>query len=607
MRPPEVQAEIRRLVDESTVLIRGDGSGGRASGSGFFAAPGTVISCAHVVGVHGRAGNRATVSWNGHEMPATVRAVPPDHTDERLWGYPDLALIEIDEPPANHPWVWLEETPPTPSSDLYAVGYSTVYTSQPGLSRALVRYVGPQDFDPGTLLRVKDDELADGMSGGPVLDPVQGGVCGVIKTSRKSDSPSGGLVIPSSAIAAHFPKLAQAARPARWGDLRMALRHATASRGLLSSDEETDLLTAIAVAAPNLYALFRSVVGELRPAPTEPLLDGADLIRELADSMDPAPGEAHPLVRLCDVLARRSSAPESARLRTLARAVARRTGQGYDPADAGQGSEMRHSSAIEIHLASYAPNRQRHLLTIWAYDDVRRCPAQLFCDDRPLTLREVRSRVKAVLPRAVAELQDADELTVEFTLPHRLVHEAVDEWDLGTKEVTLGSRFPVIVRIGDRPPGTEWHWRRRWESLHAGQAENAALLTWIDCRAESVFRKLYGSLQLDEKLAVLAACYQPKPDVLKALVHAGIPVALWPRRIGADHGGHVRCAGEVFHDDFTKHFAERPLRELPLLVKKVRTEAIRHDDDHYGRALTLLWDDPTRPRPDQDAVLGAPR
>jgi hypothetical protein len=592
----EAYAELKRLVDDSTVLIRG-------GGSGFFVAPGKVLSCAHVVSTRRRAADRVNVCWQGHEMSGKVLAIPPDNADGGLWGYPDLALIDIDDPPPG-PWVWLDETPPAHAAELYAVGYNTVYTSQPGMSRALVGYVGAQQFGTHDLWRVKGDELASGMSGGPVLDLAHGGVCGVIKTSRRTGSPDGGLVIPARAIVEHFPELTPAGPPGRWGELRAALRHVSATRELLDRDEERLLLAILTVVRPSLYALFRQVTGELRADPQEPLREGVDLVREVADSVLPVSGEQHPLVRLCDVLAAQSDGPGAERLHALASRVAARIGQEHRPGRGDEAAGTKRSSAVEIQLTSYAPNRQRHLLTIWTYHDSHRRPAQVFCSDRPLTLREIRARVRAVLPRTVAELYDADALTIEFTLPHRLLHEGVDEWDLGAREVPLGSRFPVIVRIGDRPPESGWHWRRRWESLHAYDRTHGTPLTWVDCHSQKVFHELYGGLQLNEGLAALAVTHLPGPEILKALLHAGIPVALWPRWNCTDHVDGVSCAGDRFHEDFTRQLAERPLRDLPVIVKTLRTKAVINDDDH---GLTLLWDDPTRQRPDEFAALGVPR
>ena len=542
-------------------------------------------------------------------MSGNVLAIPSSNTNDGLWGYPDLALIAVEDPPVGHPWVRLDEVPLPHAAELYAVGYNTIFAPRPALSPALLTYVGPQQFDTGNLLKVKNDELASGMSGGPVLDLSRGGVCGVIKTSRMEDSDYGGLVIPADAIVKHFPELAKIGPGSEldsWSKLRTALRHSLAPRELLAPDEESQLISTIAMMQATLYALFRLAVGELRAGPQEPLRDGADLVREVADSMLPTSGESHPLVRLCSVLADRSDGTEADGLSELADKIAQRLGEERHPIRMNQDDNVLSSSAIEIHLTPYGQNSSRYLLAIWRHGNVREHSAQIFCDDTPLTLRDIRSQLRVVLPRALAELRDADDLTIEFTLPRRLLHKSVDEWDLGTKEVSLGSQFPVIVRVADRPPETRWHWQKRWNSFRSHDGDHEDVLTWVDCHTEGVFRKLYGCFQLDEKLAVLAVSYQPGSDVLKAMMHAGIPIALWPRHVCKEHVEGASCVGDLFRDSLRKDISQLPLQELPALVKILRTKAISEDDSHYGRGITLLWDDPTWKRPDECVALGAP-
>src|SRR2546430_394393 len=82
-------------------------------GSGFLAAPGYVLSCAHV----GGAGHTATVEWNGQKYEAAVRyaqPVPP-YRPRALLDYPDLAVLELVDPPAGHPCAGLDLRLPTPA------------------------------------------------------------------------------------------------------------------------------------------------------------------------------------------------------------------------------------------------------------------------------------------------------------------------------------------------------------------------------------------------------------------------------------------------------------------------------------------------------------
>ena len=47
------------------------------------------------------------------------------------------------------------------------------------------------------------------------------------------------------------------------------------------------------------------------------------------------------------------------------------------------------------------------------------------------------------------------------------------------------------------------------------------------------------------------------------------------------------------------------LADVPQLVKTLRLEATK-DTEHYGNALSLLWDDPTRPSAGEEMPLESP-
>lgn len=85
-----IQVDGRRFA---TYVVRLDGPG--FLGSGFFVAPGWVLTAAHVAA---RAPNRAvTLRWDGRSMPGTVEEMwPRENGGTVLWPYPDLALVRLD-------------------------------------------------------------------------------------------------------------------------------------------------------------------------------------------------------------------------------------------------------------------------------------------------------------------------------------------------------------------------------------------------------------------------------------------------------------------------------------------------------------------------------
>lgn len=93
---------LRRLLDECAVLV-GDK---RQAGSGFFAGPGLVVTCAHVVGdAEEKVPEQASVLWRGNVFQGSVRVSAAKAVKDARWPFPDLSVIELRDGPAD--WVCL--------------------------------------------------------------------------------------------------------------------------------------------------------------------------------------------------------------------------------------------------------------------------------------------------------------------------------------------------------------------------------------------------------------------------------------------------------------------------------------------------------------------
>lgn len=200
-------AALRRLTENCTVLVLLDHPSG-FRGSGFFVAPGLVITCAHNVAVDGSAASSATVEWRDQRFEGAVHAVPPSAGSSRLWDYPDLCLIQLHTAPHGHPWVELGDFPGLDDLEVYTTGYGTIYDDVPRLEGKSARLGGPLYIGGGRLWQFTGAELSRGNSGGPVVDLRSGSVCAISKATRGSNDQSG-LVIPSSAIKEFFPDVWQ--------------------------------------------------------------------------------------------------------------------------------------------------------------------------------------------------------------------------------------------------------------------------------------------------------------------------------------------------------------------------------------------------------------
>ncbi|MFB6614513.1 trypsin-like peptidase domain-containing protein [Streptomyces sp. NPDC085524] len=204
---------LEPLVLAATVRVHAppDGYGtpgpGTTWGSGFFIAPGWVLTCAHVVGE----GGGATMRITGREVGITfssagtggtgtvvgrVERVLPERLEERrpargaLWDLPDLALVKVLSP-VSHACVWLTDRS-RPRFDEAAYFGCTEDLGTPEITGRTTRLLGIAGN--GAAIRLgDDDEIEPGMSGGPVVDLARGEVVGVVKARRHTGG--GGLAV----------------------------------------------------------------------------------------------------------------------------------------------------------------------------------------------------------------------------------------------------------------------------------------------------------------------------------------------------------------------------------------------------------------------------
>ncbi|MBK9951629.1 MAG: trypsin-like peptidase domain-containing protein [Candidatus Competibacteraceae bacterium] len=159
-----------------------------SQGTGFWIAPGLLLTCAHVV-------------ETAHARSVTVeiardREIYPGRLVEFLpKPFPDLALLCCDGL-RDHPCVYLNSDIALGDS-LYSYGYTDQY---PRGDSATFAYEGPTDVGPGSLLKLKQGQSRPGLSGAPLLNLRTGGVCGIVKSSRDLDSDLGGRAVPLACI-----------------------------------------------------------------------------------------------------------------------------------------------------------------------------------------------------------------------------------------------------------------------------------------------------------------------------------------------------------------------------------------------------------------------
>jgi photosystem II stability/assembly factor-like uncharacterized protein len=195
----EAHMSYSRLVDvlqNCTVrVIRESGSG---YGTGFFVAPGKILTCAHVIG--DEQSTKVNISWKSYNVPAKVqRYITQTALNQEQLKWPDLAMltVELEE----HPCVlFLPEY--DIGDELYTFGYTDEY---PNGDSTTAQIEGVSNSPE--MIKFKLGQVRPGMSGSPLLNLRTGGVCGVVKISRDKAFDLGGRAITTLTVIENFPEL----------------------------------------------------------------------------------------------------------------------------------------------------------------------------------------------------------------------------------------------------------------------------------------------------------------------------------------------------------------------------------------------------------------
>lgn len=182
--------QLISLLERCTVRL----STPSTSGTGFFVAPGLILTCAHVI--EDSQGNQTsvTVGWGDQTYYAKILRVLPS--------YPDLALLKLENTPSAHPCVLLHEAVQD-DDKLRSYGYSEKYSHGDPASFVFEGMTG----GPEKLLKFKEGEAVFGFSGAPLLNRRTGCVCGVLSITRGQNTLMGGRGIPTSVVLEQLTEL----------------------------------------------------------------------------------------------------------------------------------------------------------------------------------------------------------------------------------------------------------------------------------------------------------------------------------------------------------------------------------------------------------------
>ncbi|MFJ3581042.1 trypsin-like peptidase domain-containing protein [Streptomyces sp. NPDC090127] len=522
------------LVRPALVRIAAPGDGydplgDRYWGTGFFIAPGWVLTCAHVVAKGGSAvwkGERAVgIVWDGgvttgEVVLASPRPAEPAQVLDR-WDFPDLALVRVPDA-RDASCVRLSERPPVIAEPVPVAlyGWSRV------TGRLAVRdAVGKVHGVDGEALLLSGTQPVEGLSGGPVVDLNRAVVIGLNK-GRGADE---GAAVPITSLRRlhrerggevlsevmrdhdrhHLARFHVPSDEADWTRAQLRLRSPTA-RGL-DPARRIHLYGRLAeLPSPTGPGDVLHLVDEARRVTVghdlRPLLEvaprtwreGVGLLHELHEpdqesAADLGPNAVfvyaakvarHVKERYGDGAATRSLATwitEAAAempLRTrkaiadaLAadRSVGGRPLGGRAPRDPGARADV----LVEIGTPVY--DRKFPWRVKLLFDGHTITP--LHGDDEGVERERLRETLREPLADALARGDRGEHLAaVEALLPRELFDEPLDTWRLSPddelfdeRSLPLGHRRIVVIRDASRharPPAPEW--RTRWRTAGLG-------------------------------------------------------------------------------------------------------------------------------------------
>ncbi|WP_353944678.1 trypsin-like peptidase domain-containing protein [Streptomyces sp. HUAS MG91] len=657
----EAGSRLDTLARAATVhLLPAGADGPEQWGSGFFVAPGVVVTAAHVLRpwLAKRPDLEFAVRGDAfHDgIPVAARMESWLVRDSALESVPadqDLALVRLLDPEVEHECLWLVDRAVEYTGPLRVYGYRP---DTPQSGKRIVPWSVDAEInvvDGARGLRFKPDaEFPPGVSGGPLVDADTGAVVGVVKSRRTQKD--GGAAVSALALREFGPLYRELVEAHdRW--------HGSLPASPDTGDNWIDLQ-----------------VSELGPDPLWTPLDRRKALDLLARI--PAPSDAHAVRKLALVArsgsrwpgddpalcswrdghgllyeGRRPLSPLTfLRYLTLVGAYASVRGADTTILDAWVKERLRAHPDRSLHaLVTDArlpddlrpapdeplragvpypePGDGRTVVTVVLDPVIGAVPTrffwQIWVDDgtgEPL-LAAADSSAEGRPPQELAQVlgvplarvfrngdREGRPAPLEVALPVEEFDTEVHRWRFATVAALddhqyLGAQRQVVLRdLARRLEPDNEAWTARWRGLRQADALTAH-------RAPE-----HGRTPQAARYAKLPATHVPvlcRPvgrglgkQTMTAILDGGHPVVLW------HIDGHTaRGCGEAC-DELHQHAARLldrvgSVAELPDSVRLVREEIGSHRADRrWAEPLALLYDDPDRPVPGGDLdVVDAPQ
>lgn len=352
-------------------------------------------------------------------------------------------------------------------------------------------------------------------------------------------------------------------------------------------------------------ALWHAAAGELALLPEEPPDSiGAvfDHLLEL-NAVDGLP----PAVALLEEVARLADESNAARLRRwsdnlavrlhAAEPLRRRREQAPDTADpsSAHGREHFAKPCLVVQIIPDGIDRRRYVTDYWIQRRTGPWRPEPGSESTEVPFSDLEPEIERYVQQAErAWRENAEPATVEFLLPTELLNLPVEWWrtDLDSAAPSpLCANYGVVLRNLDRMRSEHRHrmWLMRWTSL------------WQDPAAHRVLRGDSAEVDLAQwgthlrfHTDITSVVLSAPPDTaagrdeLDLALRAGVPIVVWDRRRPAG------AADPSVLQDLTDGEPEQLLSGLRTLRMAAATSVRRTAEDHPGRHIAVLWDDPKR-------------
>ncbi|MFF8844631.1 trypsin-like peptidase domain-containing protein [Streptomyces sp. NPDC015127] len=615
-------------------------------GSGFFVAPGWVLTAAHVLVPYLREDRDLPFRVAGDELqygiaPTAARLEQWLVTDpwEDIPAQLDLALVRLLDDGVAHECVWIGDRAVSAGGERQVFGFrptpqDAVHTGSPyGLWRGTVT----ANVDDGDLAVrfAPQAEFPPGVSGGPVLDPVTGAVLEVVKSGRVGGH--GGRAVSAVALrrfgALYREVMASHDRwhhgrhgtTDNWTEHQARLgRDSGAGPERWSSHDRVAALSHLAALAPPHPGVVERLAGHVRnqrlartgPAPVTwrdghgLLYDGngtpldayvfLHYLRLVGEWTRARGGDAGGLDAWVDGRLRQLP-PHLRRLVEQARLPREESGDRVVIPYPGP-DERAYIVVVELDELPYGTVHWQIRIDDGSQDHEIFAAEQ---DPNGVPSALLRHHLREHLAEAF-QVADAAGGGVpapcEVVLPAGYFDTPVHRWQLADEaplgddaHLPLGARRRLVLRNAERRGEPDPRWKERWNAV----AESGAL-------AASRLRPVQqppGSRHFTEMQpsGVPVLCHQASRGVGRRAIglalDAGHGIALW--RIDGHDRGACGDGCEELHRGAAELLAlTGSAPELPDRLRRIREDIHkRRTKGHWAEAVAVMYDDPRRPVP----------